>query len=122
MTFPTNPENRSPKGDHNRRLSLGLEADALARVADVTTEQLRDYESTGPDGVFDLVVADKVGAALEVMEAVKSPKVDNGAKPDERVEADEANRKFSDETVEVERGVEDTTEHPNPSPMNPAFP
>ena len=33
MTFPANPLERSPKGDHNRRLSLGLDAGAAAARA-----------------------------------------------------------------------------------------
>lgn len=82
MTHPSNPNERSPKGDHNRRLSLGVDASSFARLAGVTVEQLNGYERTSPDHDFDLVVADKVGAALEVMEAVKEPLVDNGPRPE----------------------------------------
>jgi hypothetical protein len=69
MTFPINAATRSPKGDHNRRLALGIEADAFAREAGVTTEALRTYETTGPDHDFDVHVADLVGAALDRLEA-----------------------------------------------------
>jgi hypothetical protein len=57
-----------PKGAHNRRLSLGLEPEALAAEAGVTTEQLRDYERTSPDHDFDLEVARRVTATLDRLE------------------------------------------------------
>jgi hypothetical protein len=60
-----------PKGAHNRRLSLGLEPEALAAEAGVTTEQLRDYERTGPDHDYDLEVARLVYAALDRLERVE---------------------------------------------------
>ena len=69
MTQHVPPTMREPKGDHNRRLSLGMEPDQFAAAAGITVEQLRDYESTGPDGKFDLDVADRVGWALERLEA-----------------------------------------------------
>jgi len=69
MTSPINAATRSPKGDHNRRLALGIEADAFAREAGVTPEALRTYETTGPDHDFDAHVAELVGAALERLEA-----------------------------------------------------
>jgi transcriptional regulator with XRE-family HTH domain len=59
-----------PKGAHNRRLSLGLEPEALAAEAGVTTEQLRDYERTSPDHDYDLDVARLVHQALERLEQV----------------------------------------------------
>jgi hypothetical protein len=37
MTIPADPTEREPKGDHNRRLSLGLDLDAFAAEAGVTT-------------------------------------------------------------------------------------
>lgn len=64
---------REPKGDHNRRLALGLDPDVFAAEAGVTTEQLREYELTSPDGKFDPVVADRVGAALDRLEANPPP-------------------------------------------------
>jgi len=73
MTFPADPAQRQPKGDHNRRLALGLEPEAVAAEAGVTVEQLRDYERTGPDQEFDLDVAQRVGAALERIEANPPP-------------------------------------------------
>ena len=37
------PDQHEPKGDHNRRLSLGLDLDQFAREAGVTPKQLKDY-------------------------------------------------------------------------------
>ncbi|MDB5615069.1 MAG: hypothetical protein JWQ22_2722, partial [Devosia sp.] len=58
MTTPNDPSNRSPKGDHNRRLALGIVPDVFALEAGVTTESLRQYEATSPDHDFDVYVAD----------------------------------------------------------------
>ena len=69
MTIPADPTRREPKGDHNRRLSLGLDLDAFANEAGVTALDLKSYEMTLPDEEFDLNVAQKVGAALERLEA-----------------------------------------------------
>ncbi|HWV21038.1 MAG TPA: hypothetical protein VN036_08425 [Devosia sp.] len=69
MTQHVPPAMREPKGDHNRRLSLGMEPEAFAAVAGITPEQLRAYELTSPDQDFDLDVADRVGWALERLEA-----------------------------------------------------
>ena len=69
MTLPNDPANRFPKGDHNRRLALGMEPDAFALEAGVTVEALHQYEATSPDHDFDLYVAELVGAALERLEA-----------------------------------------------------
>lgn len=118
MTFPTNPTERSPKGDHNRRLALGIDRDVFAAEAGVTVEELRDYEETGPDGRFDVSVAERVGRGLELMETLREPRVANGPVPAETAPA----REFEDETVEAAREEEDLTDNPNPSPMNPAFP
>lgn len=88
MTFPTDPNERSPKGDHNRRLSLGIEAAEFAATAGVTPDELRAYEFTNPDGSYDLGTAERVGQALERLEAAIDqleetiePIVDNGAPP-----------------------------------------
>lgn len=64
------PTQRQPKGDHNRRLSLGLDPDQFALEAGVTVEDLRAYERTAPDHSFDIVVAERVGKALNRLEAV----------------------------------------------------
>ena len=74
---------RQPKGDHNRRLSLGLDADEFAAEAGVTVDELREYEQTAPDHDFDLDIARRVGAALERLELNPPPtqKVDNGPLP-----------------------------------------
>ena len=81
MTFPANPQERSPKGDHNRRLSLGIEADDFAAQAGITVQELHDYESTGPDHEFRADIADAVGTTLEYAEAQRAGMVDNGPKP-----------------------------------------
>jgi hypothetical protein len=73
MAFPIDPNQRQPKGDHNRRLALGLDPDVFAREAGVTLEQLRQYELTSPDQDFDLDVARRVGFALERLEANPPP-------------------------------------------------
>lgn len=118
MTFPNDPTERSPKGDHNRRLALGIDQDVFAAEAGVTVQELRDYEETGPDGRFDLSVAQRVGRGLEMMEMLHEPRVSNGPVPTEHP----AGSAFEDETVEARREEEDLTDNPNPSPMNPAFP
>jgi hypothetical protein len=84
MTFPANPEKRFPKGDHNRRLALDIDQDVFAAEAGVTVEELRAYELSPPNGPFDPAIAEKVGRALEMMEALKAPRVDNGPAPGNR--------------------------------------
>ena len=69
MPHPFDPTLREPKGDHNRRLALGLDPEVFAAHAGITVDQLRKYEMTGPDGDFDVVIANAVGAALEQLEA-----------------------------------------------------
>lgn len=81
MTFPANPAERSPKGDHNRRLALGTDIEEFAANAGVTVGELKHYELTAPDDTFDQTVAQKVGAELERLEAKAIAKVENGPKP-----------------------------------------
>lgn len=81
MTFPANPNKRSPKGDHNRRLSLGIGADEFAATAGVSSDALRHYEFANVDDALDPHVAERVGHALERLEAHSRPKVDNGDVP-----------------------------------------
>lgn len=69
MIMPIDPSRRMPKGDHNRRLALGIEPEPFAAEAGVTVEALRQYELTSPDQDFDLSVAERIGAALERLEA-----------------------------------------------------
>jgi cytochrome oxidase assembly protein ShyY1 len=64
---------RQPKGDHNRRLALGMDVETFAREAGVTPQQLRDYEQTWPDQAFDTEVAALVGSALARLEADAPP-------------------------------------------------
>lgn len=73
MTFPADPALRQPKGDHNRRLSLGIEIDDFAAVAGLTAEQVHAYEMTDPDQEFDTAVASRYGDALERLEANPPP-------------------------------------------------
>ena len=72
MTFPIDDTERSPKGDHNRRIALGLDIDQFAAEAGVTAEILHEYEATSPDHDFNLEVAHRVGAALERLENAAS--------------------------------------------------
>lgn len=67
------PTMREPKGDHNRRLSLGLDPDRFAELAGITTEALRRYELASPDEDFDLEVARRVDETLERLEANPPP-------------------------------------------------
>ena len=60
----TKLRDRQPKGDHNRRLALGLEMDEFAAQAGVTADELREYEQTWPDHDFDLDVARRIGAGV----------------------------------------------------------
>ena len=69
MTFPLDPAMRQPKGDHNRRLALGMDIDVFAVEAGLTQEQVHDYETTAPDHRFNMDVAELYGRALERLEA-----------------------------------------------------
>lgn len=81
MTFPCDPHDRLPRGDKNRRLSLGASREEMAEAAGITVEQLHDYEHTQPDRSFNIEIAERVGAALERLEATRTPRVDNGPVP-----------------------------------------
>ncbi len=81
MTFPSDPHDRLPRGDKNRRLSLGVTREEMATTVGVTVEQLHDYEHTQPDRRFSIAIARRVGAALEALEASRTPRVDNGPIP-----------------------------------------
>ena len=63
------PASRQPKGDHNRRIALGLDQDAFAAEAGVTVQELLDYERTSPDHDFDTEIAARIGEALDRLEA-----------------------------------------------------
>jgi hypothetical protein len=60
---------REPKGDHNRRLALGLDRGRFAAEAGVSAEDLKDNAESLPGDDFDLGVARHVGLALERLEA-----------------------------------------------------
>jgi hypothetical protein len=66
----TDPARRQPKGDHNRRVSMGLDLDQFAAEAGVSPDELRQYEMTSPDHDFDVEVARRVGFTLERFERV----------------------------------------------------
>ena len=82
MSYPPSSTERSPKGDHNRRLSLGVDVDRLAAEAGITPGELRAYEFTPVGEDFDVEIARRVGEALERLERVKSPLVENGPPPE----------------------------------------
>lgn len=58
-----------PKGDHNRRIALGLEREQLAELAGVGPDELRQYETTAPDHEYDAAVAASVALTLDRIEA-----------------------------------------------------
>ena len=69
MPLFTSNEPHQPKGDHNRRLALGIDIADFAAEAGLTQEQVHDYEFTTIDHDFDRAVAEKYEAALERLEA-----------------------------------------------------
>lgn len=69
MNVQQHPSTRQPKGDHNRRLALGMDIEVFAAEAGLSQEQVHEYEMTSPDHDFDEDVAQRYGAALERMEA-----------------------------------------------------
>jgi hypothetical protein len=68
----TNQPTRSPAGDRSRRVELGLPLDDFAAEAEITADQLHDYESTAPDDRFDVGVARRVSEALDRLERTRS--------------------------------------------------
>lgn len=95
MTTQFDASERMPKGDHNRRLSLGLDADQFAVAAGITVEELKDYENTWPDHEFSPMIAERVGLALDRLEMtlpnseaagirqiVDGPHAESGLEPD----------------------------------------
>lgn len=81
MTYPHNPRQRLPRGDKNRRLSLGASREEMAAAVGITSEELRQYEFTQPDRGFSPALAGRIGAALEALEASRIPLVSNGPVP-----------------------------------------
>jgi DUF2934 family protein len=70
---PDGAEHRQPIGDHNRRLSLGVDIEQFAAEAGVSRDALRGYELTPAGSAFDLQIAERVGAALDRLEANPPP-------------------------------------------------
>jgi len=66
---PDGVVHREPMGDHNRRLSLGVDIEDFAAEAGVSSQALRDYELTPSGSAFDLEIAERVGTALARLEA-----------------------------------------------------
>ncbi|HEY9011128.1 MAG TPA: helix-turn-helix transcriptional regulator [Devosia sp.] len=81
MVYPRDPHDRLPRGDKNRRLSLGISREEMAAAAGISVERLHDYEHTQPDRHFSFAIANRVGAALELFEATRNPLVSNGTVP-----------------------------------------
>ncbi|MFC3704691.1 hypothetical protein ACFOOL_07960 [Devosia honganensis] len=73
MATYTASSGHQPKGDHNRRLALGLSPEAFAREAGISVEQLRQYELTAPDQDYDPQLAERVRKTLERCEAGRKP-------------------------------------------------
>jgi hypothetical protein len=86
MVFPRDPHDRLPRGDKNRRLSLGLSREEFAAAAGLSVEQLHDYEHTQPDRHFSFAIAQRVGETLEAFEATRVPRVYNGPVPHGRAD------------------------------------
>jgi transcriptional regulator with XRE-family HTH domain len=63
----TDPQ-RTPAGDRNRRMALGLSLAAFAEKAGITPTQLHDYETTAAGDHTDPNVALVVGLALDLEE------------------------------------------------------
>jgi transcriptional regulator with XRE-family HTH domain len=63
----TDPQ-RTPAGDRNRRMALGLSLAAFAEKAGITASQLHDYESTAPGDYVDANVVLVVGLTLDQLE------------------------------------------------------
>ncbi len=62
-----------PKGDHNRRIALGLDIDQMAAFVGINGEQLHAYEATAPDHEYDAAIAARVALALDQLEAGNTP-------------------------------------------------
>lgn len=73
MTVQQDPSTRQPKGDHSRRLALGMDIEVFAAGAGLTREQVDEYEMTSPDHTFNADVTRRYGAALERFEAKPPP-------------------------------------------------
>lgn len=66
---PDGAAHRDPIGDHSRRLALGLDIEQFAAEAGISPDALRDYELTPSGSAFDLDIAQRVGVALDRLEA-----------------------------------------------------
>lgn len=70
MSTTENPAERQPKGDHNRRVALGLSPEEFAAEAGITVDELKAYENTWPDHPFSPMIAERIGVALDRLEQV----------------------------------------------------
>ena len=69
MAIYTSSSAYQPKGDHNRRIALGLEVAEFAQEAGLTPDEVQDYEMTTIDHEYDEGVAQRYAAALDRLEA-----------------------------------------------------
>ena len=70
MSNSTDPALREPRGDRNRRISLGLEPEQFAAEAGISVDDLRAYENAADDHMFSPTIAQRVGEALDRLEQV----------------------------------------------------
>ena len=78
---------RQPKGDHNRRLSLGIDVDHFAAEAGIQPDALREYEQTGPGRRFDARLGERIGEALDRLESVLPNSQTGRLRPSTRLRA-----------------------------------
>jgi hypothetical protein len=113
VTDHQDPLTRQPKGDHNRRLSLGVNVEQFAAEAGITVESLEEYERTGPDHRFDVKVAKRVGEALDRLEAILPNSQTGRQRPAAGVHRNEIGAVARPVLVEA---TEDPVKHPRYNP------
>ena len=70
MSTPTDPAQREPRGDRNRRVSLGIDPEQFAAEAGISVDDLRAYENAADDHMFSPTIAQRVGETLGRLEQV----------------------------------------------------
>ncbi len=70
MSTPTDPAQREPRGDRNRRVSLGIDPEQFAAEAGISVDDLRAYENAADDHMFSPTIAQRVGETLDRLEQV----------------------------------------------------